>query len=138
MGLPPTRRNVTGFWAYGAHISRDETYWDETVAASSISPPTKPPDAATSTGRLCYFSRYLMSTPFERSESTRGPIGLSFIRRLPVRIVYVTEEGLQSAATVVRNRDAVPAFPRYNSVGLAYRLPPFPLINNTSPSSSHE
>src|SRR5450432_3483468 len=93
-GFPPIRRKVTGVFAYGAHISKDETYWEDTVAASSISPPMNPLDAVTSMGKLCSFSTYLISTPLACSDSTRGPIGLTFIRAFPVSTVDVTVDGL--------------------------------------------
>src|SRR5689334_18846872 len=116
----------------------DETYCDETVAASSITPPAKPAVASTCTGRLFSFSRYVTATPFARRASTSGPMGLTFIRALPVRTVEETVEGEQSATTDVRKREAVPALPRYRGSPLAWSLPPLPSTTRTSPASSHE
>src|SRR5689334_4031935 len=109
MGLPPTSRSVTGVLAYGAAIKRDDTYCDETVAASSITPPSKPPAASTWMGRQPLPPRYFTLTPLASSESTSGPIGRCFMRALPVRTVdEAAPVGVQRATTVVRNRDAVP------------------------------
>ncbi len=64
-----------------------------------------------------------MSTPLDRSASTSGPIGRTFILALPVRTVAdAPSDGEQRATTVVRKRDAVPALPRYSASGLAVQL----------------
>ena len=112
MGLPPTKRSVTGFFAYGAHIKIDETYCDDVVAARLISPPSIPPDALMRSGRLPCFSMYSIVASFSRSASTSAPIGRCFIRLLPVRPEWSCSEAVTRVATVVKNLEAVPAFPR--------------------------
>ena len=77
---------MTGFFAYGAHISIEDTYCDETVAARLISPPSMPLLASTLSGRLPGFSMYFILAPLDVSASTSGPMGRVFIRSLPVNM----------------------------------------------------
>ena len=52
MTLPPTRASSTGAWAYGAQSRMEDTYCDDTLAASSIRPPRRPmPVPSTRSGR---------------------------------------------------------------------------------------
>ncbi|KAH3683961.1 hypothetical protein WICPIJ_005063 [Wickerhamomyces pijperi] len=71
--------------------------------------------------------------------STNGPIGLSVILLLPVKTTLVNPLfGLTKVATEVKNLDAVPALPKYNSLPQATKLPPLPLMTKVSPWSSQE
>src|SRR3569833_620839 len=79
-----------------------------------------------------------MLTPLDLKAPTSGPMGLTFMRALPVRIVAdgPSFTGEHRATTVARKRDAVPALPRYSPPPLACRFPPLPLTSSTSPASS--
>mmetsp|Transcript_655 Transcript_655/g.640 ORF Transcript_655/g.640 Transcript_655/m.640 type:complete len:232 (+) Transcript_655:2910-3605(+) len=139
IGLPPTNDKVTGSFAYGAHIKMDETYWEEIVAANSILPPFMPLPASIFKGNEPSLFKYSIDEPFDLNASTSGPIGLSCILALPVKITCLSEEDWLTPtkeATVVKNLDAVPAFPKYNSCSHVIILPPLPVKTIVSPLSS--
>src|SRR6267142_6476994 len=118
----------------------EETYWLDTLAANLIRPPLRPAGAIES-GRQPLDSRYLIWLPLALSASTRGPMGRCFILALPVMIVVAgpVSEGWTSVQTVVKNRAAVPALPRYISLpfGGTNRDPCPPWTTSVSPPSSH-
>ena len=84
----------------------------------------------------CLF-KYSISEPLDPKASTNGPIGLSCILALPVKITSSLACDLPTnEATVVKNLEAVPALPKYNSSPDVTKLPPFPLTTMVSPLSS--
>src|SRR5712672_720913 len=105
-----------------------------------IRPPFRPAGEI-ERGRQPSDSRYLIWLPFARSESTRAPMGRCFILALPVMTVVSgpVSEAWTSVQTVVKNRAAVPALPRYISLPLGGTdsEPCPPWTTSVSPPSSH-
>ena len=84
------------------------------VAANSILPPLNLLPASIFKGNEPSRFKYWIEEPLAVNASTRGPMGLSCIRAFPVRTTCLGPLELTStrAATVVKKREAVPAFPR--------------------------